>query len=128
MTVSIIGNRNSGGHSSPGGNGAANVPDSLTSITISASVAGDVALFATNGLIGKELTQGVFLQASISVDYYMTLSNPGIATNSDPLIQAEVLWGQKYTLLAGSIIQCPTIMTAFKLVFSGPGQIIIAAK
>lgn len=130
MAVTLIGNHSRGymGHGFSG-NGAQNVPVAMGWLSVVASEVNDVAYVQLSGIVTGDINQGVHFQSEVAATVEYTLCNPAVATNTDPAVQANVMWSNLQNVAADTVVQADVgVFTVAKIKFSAPGTFYIAVR
>lgn len=83
--------------------------------------ADDYVIVLLSSIVTGDINQGIFVQASKAVTVELTLSNPGVADNSNPDTMNEAMWDAPITLTPNQIKELPSVFTAMRITFPEAG-------
>jgi len=132
MAVRSLGNRGKAwayhGHAGNNGIGIAAQIVGLGWTGFTGSKAGDLAWERFDTVCSCDPQLGLYAQASGNAKLKFTLSNPAMAVNQDPQVQASVLWSNELVLSPGVITEIPVLFSAVRIEFVDPGEIYFVAR
>lgn len=122
MTVKTVGNIGAP-YSNQGsrGMGARSFPTGMGYASFINNAADDYIIVPIADIVTGDINQGIFIQASKEATVELTLSNPGVADNTNPLTQDEAMWDTPISLQPNVIVKLDSIFTCLRIKFPTPG-------